>query len=143
MASVNETRELWGLGPTHPLGPAPGTRSPSSASSRAAAATCTAHNPCTDSPQGALTQLASSPNPLLRADALEAVHLIHAGATGCTWIRGTLINVCRGEGAERGGGVGKSAASRWEGKANRPWPVNVGSCLDSVDPWTEGMGCGQ
>lgn len=65
----------------------------------AAAATCTAHNPCTDSPpQGALTQLASSPHPLLRADALEAVHLIHAGTTRCTWVRGTLINVCSGGG---------------------------------------------
>lgn len=40
-------------------------------------------------------QLASSPHPLLRADALEAVHLIHAGTTRCTWVRGTLINVER------------------------------------------------
>lgn len=54
------------------------------------------HNPCTDSPQGALTQLASSPHPLLRADALEAIHLIHTGATRCTRIRGTLIDICEG-----------------------------------------------
>lgn len=40
-------------------------------------------------------QLAGSPHPLLRADALEAVHLIHAGATRCTRIRGTLIDVKR------------------------------------------------
>lgn len=38
-------------------------------------------------------QLASSPHPLLWADALKAVHLIHTGAACCTWIRGTLINV--------------------------------------------------
>lgn len=40
-------------------------------------------------------QLAGSPHPLLRADALEAVHLIHAGATRRTRIRGTLIDVKR------------------------------------------------
>lgn len=107
----------------------------------AATAACTAYNPCTDSPQGALTQLASSPHPLLRADALEAVHLIHTGATRCTWIRGALIDVCR-VGVGRGEREkGKGVASKWEVEVNgyRPWPVNVGSRLVSRDPRTEGM----
>lgn len=84
----------------------------------AVADACTAHSPCTDGPRGALTQLAGSPHPLLRADAFEAVHLIHAGATRRTRIRGTLIDVCRGGERET------VAASKREGEVN-------------------GMGCGQ
>lgn len=61
----------------------------------AAATTCRACSPCTHVPQGALTQLAGGPHPLLRADALEAIHLIHAGAPCCTRAGGTFINVCR------------------------------------------------
>lgn len=74
------------------------------------------HSSCIDGPQGALTQLASSPHPLLWADALKAVHLIHTGAACCTWIRGTLINVCRGKDRERE--RCRVVAGKWEGGVN-------------------------
>lgn len=42
------------------------------------------------------TQLAGAPVPLLWAQALEAVHLVHAGASRGTGAGGTFINVCVG-----------------------------------------------
>lgn len=98
MASVNETRGAVGLRPPYHCAL---HLAPAALAVPAAAAACTAHSSCMDGPQGALTQLASSPHPLLWADALKAVHLIHTGAACCTWIRGTLINVCRGKDRER------------------------------------------
>lgn len=110
----------------------------------AAAAACRAHSPCTGTPLRALTQLAGGPHPLLGADALKAVHLVHAGAPCCTRVGGTLVDVCRGtEGLAWGG-----RPCRQAGPQERWGPLGTGghmlgsSCCSS-DPWIHNRMCRQ
>lgn len=81
-----DKRAPWGPAPR---APAPGARSPCSP---AAAAGCRARSACShEAPP--LTQQAGGPRPLLRADALEAVHTVHAGAARRARAGGALVHV--------------------------------------------------
>lgn len=64
-------------------------------------------------PHETLTQLAGGPHPLLGADALKAIHLVHAGASCRARVGGALIDV-------------------WGGTEGEAW--EHGPCGEA-DPW--------
>lgn len=86
--------------------------------------------PCTRVPPG-LTQPAGGPHPLRGAEALEAVHPVHAGAARRARVRGALVDVCG-----RGTGGGERRAGRL-GPGGRRGLEPGASCHGSPGPAPE------